>query len=153
LRYSIGLQPEVGGQFAYGTGALCTLVELGSSSDLDFWLLLAAVEYGLATRDTAFFDEQLPFYDTHNTASAWTHLKRAYEHQETLRGQHGGYLPGSNGDWSDFSTRYLSMTESSLITAQLAYVYPRLVELAERLGDTTFAATVRARVATILPEA
>ena len=152
LRYSISLQPQVGGQFAYGTGALCTLVDLGSSGDLDFWLLLAAVEYGLASRDRAFFDEQLPFYDTHQTASAWTHLKLAYEHQETLRGVHGGYLPGSNGDWSDFSTHYLGMTESTLITAQLAYVYPRLVELAERLGDGAFAATVRARVETILPE-
>jgi hypothetical protein len=37
------------------------------------------------------------------------------------------------------------MTESTLVTAQVAYVYPRLAELADRLGDTAFAAEVRRR--------
>ena len=48
----------------YGTGPLCTRFDLGTSNDLDFWLLLAAAEYGLGARDPDFFDEPLPFYDT-----------------------------------------------------------------------------------------
>ena len=145
LRYSISLQPEIGGQFPYGTGPLCSRFDLGTSDDLDFWLLLAAAEYGLGSRDTSFFDEALPFYDTRRPASVWTHLKLAYEHQESYRGPHGGYLSGTNGDWSDFSAVFLRMTESMLVTAQLAYAYPRLAELADRLGDAPFAATLRAR--------
>src|SRR5262249_46235124 len=48
LRYSISLQPQGGGQLPYGTGPLCSRFDLGISDDLDFWLLLAAAEYGLA---------------------------------------------------------------------------------------------------------
>jgi Glycosyl hydrolase 36 superfamily, catalytic domain/Glycosyltransferase family 36 len=145
LRYSIAWQPQQGGQLPYGSGPLCTPVQLGTSSDLDLWLLLAAAEYGLGSRDTAFFREQVPFFDTRAPASVWEHLKRAYEHQESLRGPHGGYLAGTNGDWSDFSTQFLQMTESMLVTAQLAYVYPYLGELADRLGDRPFAAELRRR--------
>ena len=36
------------------------------------------------------------------------------------------------------------MTESMLVTAQLAYVYPRLAELADARGDAAFAAQLRA---------
>ena len=147
LRYTISLQPQVGGQLPYGTGPLCTRVDLGTSDDLDFWLLLAAAEYGLGSRDTAFFSEPLPFFDTKETATAWEHIKLAYQHQETWRGPHGGYLAGTNGDWSDFSAIYLQMTESMLVAAQTAYAYPRLAELADRLGDDAFAVELRTRAA------
>ncbi len=145
LRYTIALQPEVGGQLPYGTGPLCARFDLGTSSDLDFWVLLAAVEYGLGSRDMAFFDTQVPFLDTKRPETLWTHLKLAYRHQESLRGPHGGYLAGSNGDWSDFSTSFLKMTETMLVAAQLAYVYPRLAELADRRGDGAFAKELRTR--------
>src|SRR5256714_4602026 len=151
LRYSIGFQPGGPGpaeQAPYGSGPLCERVDLGTSNDLDFWLLLAAGEYGLATRDTKFFDEQLPFQETKDRASAWEHLKLAYQHQESLLGPHGGYLTGaggSTGDWSDFSTEFLQMTESMLVTAQLAYAYPKLAELADMRGDHALANELRAR--------
>src|SRR5262249_13239358 len=64
-------------------------------------------------------------------------------------GPHGGYLAGTNGDWSDFSASYLQMTESMLVAAQVAYAYPRLAELADRLGDDSFAAELRARAAEV----
>jgi hypothetical protein len=144
LRYTIGVQRE-DGDLPYGTGPLCTRIDLGTSSDLDFWIFLAAVEYGLGARDTAFFDAPLPFFDTRRPASVWEHVKLAYAHQESLRGPHGGYLAGTNGDWSDFSTTFLQMSESLLVTAQLAYVYPRLAELAARRGDRAFARTLRKR--------
>jgi hypothetical protein len=145
LRYSVSWQPEQGGQLPYGSGPLCTPVQLGTSGDLDVWLLLAAAEYGLGSRDTAFFREQVPFFDTRQPASVWEHVKRSYDHQESLRGPHGGYLAGTNGDWSDFSTQFLQMTESMLVTAQLAFVYPYLAELADRLGDRPFGLELRRR--------
>ena len=52
---------------------------------------------------------------------------------------------GATGDWSDFSTQFMAMTESMLVTAQLAYVYPRLAELADARGDTAFAARAARR--------
>ena len=95
LRYSIKLQPEVPDGFVpYGTGPLCTRFDLGTSNDLDFWLLLAAAEYGLGARDPDFFDEQLPFHDTKRSESAWEHIKRAYRHQESMKGPNGGYIDG-----------------------------------------------------------
>ena len=144
LRYTIGVQGE-SGDLPYGMGPLCRRFDLGTSGDLDFWIFLAAVEYGLGARDLRFFDEPVPFYDTRRPASVWTHVKLAYAHQESLRGPNGGYLAGTNGDWSDFSTVYLQMSESLLVSAQLAYVYPRLAELADRLDDREFARTLRRR--------
>jgi Glycosyl hydrolase 36 superfamily, catalytic domain/Glycosyltransferase family 36 len=147
LRYTIGLQPQTDNRFAYGTGPLCSLFSLGTSSDLDFWLLLAAAEYGLGSRDRAFFSEPIPFYDTKQPATAWEHIKLAYRHQETLRGPHGGYAAGTNGDWSDFSAPFLQMSESTLVGVQVAYAYPKLADLADRLGDHEFALELRARAA------
>jgi hypothetical protein len=147
LRYSISLQSsdsKRANQIPYGTGGICKRIELGSSSDLDFWLLLAAGEYGLGARDPGFFDERLPFYEG-GSASAWRHLKIAYRHQEALRGPRGGYIAGEAGDWSDFSSDYLHMTETLLVPAQLAYAYPRLAEVAQLRGDRRFAATLRKR--------
>ena len=146
LRYSIGLQSRVGGGIPYGSGPLCEPYnQLGTSVDLDFWLLLAAAEYGLGSRDLPFFSEKLPFEDSARRVSAWRHLKIAFRHQESLRGPHGGYLAGSNGDWSDFSAIFLNMGESMLVADQLAYAYPRLAELARLRGDSAFARKLRER--------
>jgi len=147
LRYTIVQQPPPptnAQQNPYGTGQLCTRFDLGSSNDLDFWLLLAAGEYGLGMRDTKFFDEQLPYAVTGTKVSAWQHIKEAFAHQESLLGPHGGYVMGATGDWNDFSTEFERLTESMLVTAQLAYAYPKLAELADRRGDRDFAAQLRA---------
>ena len=136
---------QIPGDFTpYGQGPFCQGVPLlGTSGDLDLWLLLSASEYGLATRDLRAFAERLPFAGG-GSATLWRHLKVAFAHQESLLGPHGGYLTGANGDWSDFSTTFLKMNESILVTAQTAYVYPRLAELAEARGDRAFAARLRA---------
>ena len=94
-----------------------------------------------------FFSERLPFNDSEERVSVWRHLKIAFAHQESLRGPHGGYLTGGNGDWSDFSAIFLEMDESMLVAGQLAYAYPRLAQLAELRGDRAFAAKLRARAA------
>jgi hypothetical protein len=45
IQYAVNLQPPPpASQNPYGTGPLCTRVDLGTSDDLDFWLLLAAGE-------------------------------------------------------------------------------------------------------------
>jgi Glycosyl hydrolase 36 superfamily, catalytic domain/Glycosyltransferase family 36 len=150
LRYTIVQQPPPptqAQQNPYGIGQLCTRFDLGTSNDLDLWLLLAAGEYGLGMRDTTFFDEQLPYAGTGQTATAWEHIREAFAHQESLLGPHGGYTMGSTGDWNDFSTELEQMTESMLVTAQTAYVYPKLAELADLRGDTAFAGQLRAAAA------
>ncbi len=146
LRYSVVQQSLRRGDIPYGTAPLCRPFNaLGTSDDLDFWLLLAAAEYGLGTRDIAFFSERLPFADSTRRVSLWEHIKIAFRHQESLRGPHGGYLAGTNGDWSDFSAPFLHMSESMLVPAQLAYAYPRLAEVADLRGDRAFAAELRRR--------
>ena len=151
IRYSAREQPAVTGFLPYAMLDLGRRYDLGTSDDLDFWLFLAVTEYVMATRDFAFLDEVIPFYD-HGEASLWEHLKLAFFHQETLvgRGPHGGYVTGVTGDWSDFATEFLQMTESMLVTAQLAFAYPRLALVAERRGDEAFAAKLRAVAADLL---
>jgi hypothetical protein len=148
--YSIQFQPYGGAaaaQLPYGTGPLCERIDLGTSDDLDFWLLNAAAEYGLATRDLSFFHKQVHFYGSLTSATVWDHLKLAFEHMETYLGPHGDYLMGTTGDWSDFSTELEQMTESTLVLAQLTYAYPRLAQLADLYGDKVFAAQLRAAAA------
>jgi hypothetical protein len=143
LLYSAQEQPHVGGQIPYAMISLCKPLDLGTSDDLDLWFLWAASEYGLATRDLGFFNRPVAYSDG-ASATLWDHLKRAYRHQESLRLPDGNYDSGTAGDWSDFSPQFLQMTESALVTAQLAYVYPRLAELAEARGDQAFARKLRA---------
>ena len=145
LLYSAAQQPAGGGPIAYGTDSLCREnEELLPSNDMDLWLLWSAAEYGLGTRDLRVFDRRVP-YRGGGRATLWAHLKRAYAQQESLRGPNGGYRNTLTGDWSDFSGVFLGMNESTLVSAQLAYVYPRLAELADARGDRAFARTLRRR--------
>jgi hypothetical protein len=143
LLYSASEQPRRSGQFPYAMSALCRPNDaLPDANDMDLWLLWTATEYVLATRDVGILDEPVPFADG-GRASLWEHLERAFAHQESLLGPHGGYLTPGAGDWSDFSTAFLQMTESTLVSAQLAYVYPRAAQLADLRGDRAFAARLR----------
>ncbi len=147
LRYSAQEQDRASGEIPYSMGEMCRPLPQGTSNDLDLWLLWTAAEYGLASRDLSFFNEKLGWRDG-GTSTLWRHLVRAFTHQESLRGPHGGYLTtGTNGDWSDLSTDLLGMTESTLVTAQAAYIYPRLAELAAARGAKGFARKLRAAAA------
>lgn len=145
LLYSAQEQPRIGGQIPYAMSELCKPYTglAGNSDDLDLWLLLAASEYGLATRDMHLFDTQVRWSDG-GSATLWAHLKLAFHHQQSLLGPHGAYLALTLGDWSDLSTDFLGMTESTLVDAQAAYIYPRLALLADARGDHAFAAALRA---------
>jgi hypothetical protein len=74
----------------------------------------------------------------------WQHLKIAFEHTQSYLAPNGEYLTGATGDWNDFSAEFEQMTESNLITAQLAYALPRLAQLAQAMGDRSFAAELQA---------
>jgi hypothetical protein len=144
ILYSASEQPRRESQVPYAMSSLCRPNDaLANANDMDLWLLWTATEYVLATRDTGVLDAPVRFADG-GRAPLWEHLRRAFEHQESLRGPHGGYLTPGAGDWSDFSTTFLQMTESTLVSAQAAYVYPRAAELAELRGDRGFAARLRA---------
>jgi hypothetical protein len=143
LLYSAQEQPQVGGQIPYAMSELCHKFNAGNSDDLDLWLLWAAAEYGLGTRDLKVFDEPTP-YARGGSQTLWDHLKLAFRHQESLHGPHGGYVALDTGDWSDLSTTFLHMTESTLVAAQAAYIYPRAAVLADVRGDHAFAAALRA---------
>jgi Glycosyl hydrolase 36 superfamily, catalytic domain/Glycosyltransferase family 36 len=148
LRYSAQEQERASGEIPYSMGEMCQpLSNQGTSDDFDLWLLWTAAEYGLASRDLSFFNEKVS-WRSGGSSTVWKHLVRAFTHQESFRGPHGGYSTvGTNGDWSDLSTAILGMTESNLVTAQLAYVYPRLAELAELRGAKGFARKLRAAAA------
>jgi hypothetical protein len=146
ISYSAQEQPAAGGAIPYGMLGLCRRFDLGTADDLDQWLLWAAAEYALSTRDFAFMKQQSPYYQGVGSGTLWEHLKLAFRHQEEVigRGPHGEYLTGATGDWNDFSTEFNQMTESSLVTAQAAYIYPRLALVADALGDAAFAGELRA---------
>jgi hypothetical protein len=146
IEYSAQEQPAAGGAVPYGMLSLCRRFDLGTSDDMDLWLLWASGEYVLSTRDFAFLRQQVPFYGGAGSGTVWDHLKLAFFHQEHVigTGPHGEYITGATGDWNDFSTEFLQMTESDLVTAQAAYVYPRLAQIADSVGDPAFAAQLRA---------
>jgi cellobiose phosphorylase len=146
IAYSAQEQPAGTGSIPYGMLSMCRRFDLGTADDLDQWLLWAAAEYALSTRDFAFLQQQLPYYAGAGSGTLWEHLKLAFHHQEEVigRGAHGEYVTGATGDWNDFSTEFNQMTESNLVTAQAAYIYPRLALVADAIGDPTFAAELRA---------
>jgi Glycosyl hydrolase 36 superfamily, catalytic domain/Glycosyltransferase family 36 len=144
LRYSAGEQKAGSGSLPYAVGGLCARQGEDGSDDPDLWLLNAATEYVLGTRDFAFLDQQVPYADG-STGTMWEHLRLSYQHQEAVgRGPHGGYLPETAGDWMDGGPKELGLTESMLVPAQLAYVYPRLAQLADHRGEGDFASALRA---------
>ena len=51
IEYSAHEQPEVGGQIPYALISGCRRYDLGTSDDLDLWLLWGTAEYVLDTRD------------------------------------------------------------------------------------------------------
>ncbi len=143
LIYSAQFQPQSSLQLPYGSTNLCAAYDLGNSDDLDFWFMWAASTYGLATRDVGFFATPVRFYASPISSSLWQHVKLAFAHQQSLLGPHGEYQALSTGDWSDLLPTYSGMTESDLVVAQCAYLYPLLAEVADLRGDRAFAGQLR----------
>jgi hypothetical protein len=143
LVYSAQFQPQSTLQLPYGSTSLCKAYNLGESDDFDFWFMWAAATYGLVTRDVSFFDQPVHFYGSTTSVSLWEHVKLSFTHLQSLLGPHGEYQALSLGDWSDLLPTYSGMTQSDLVVAQCAYMYPELAEVADMLGDHTFATQLR----------
>jgi hypothetical protein len=146
IQYSAHEQPAGTGAIPYALISGCRRYDLGTSDDLDQWLEWGTAEYVLSTRDYSFLNTRIPYFEGAGTGTLWDHLKLAFQHQEDVirTGLHNEYLTGATGDWSDFSTEFSQMTESDLVTAQAAYIYPRLALVADHVGDSAFAAQLRA---------
>ena len=107
-----------------------------NSSDIPMWLLWAASEYVLATRDVAFLDEQVatfPLYGpTAGKESVRNLLARCYRHlvEDVGIGEHG-LMKMLEDDWND-----------ALVTAWAQRVRKECVEQGESVLNSTMAAYV-----------
>jgi len=84
------------------------------------------------------------------STSLWEHVKLAFAHQQSLLGPHGEFDALTTGDWSDLLPLFSGMTESDLVVAQCAYLYPQLAEVADLRGDHAFATELRAAAKSLL---
>jgi hypothetical protein len=147
------------GELAYATAGYGAWQPMGfDPSDSALWLLWAAAEYVFATRDFAFLDTVHDYYCEAgrggcDKAKAYDMLKQAFAYQvaHVGTGAHG-LVQLKKWDWDDLlvsnfgpydETRSVNEGESTLNTALAVVAYPMLAALAERRGDTAFAAHVR----------
>ncbi|MBC7091930.1 MAG: hypothetical protein H5T50_08520, partial [Nitrososphaeria archaeon] len=106
IRYTLKeIQPA--GEIPYAiTGCGAIMPSIFKPSDLQLWLLWAASEYILATKDTGFLNEKIRMYPTFNgiqkEETVFSLLKLAYGYlvNKIGKGRHG-LLRLSNGDWND----------------------------------------------------
>ena len=124
-------------------------------SDIPLWLLWTASEYVLATRDTAFLDEQVPTWPLYGpTAGKETVrnlLARCFRHQvsDVGVGEHG-VMRMLNDDWNDALVTFWALRavgecvekgESVLNSAMAAWVFDYYATMLASAGDTTGAAS------------
>lgn len=135
-------------------------------SDLDLWLLNAAVEYVFATRDFEFLDQEIPFYPKEQglRGTVYEHLRRSFLHlvEKVGIGKHG-LVNLKFHDWNDEMVYLVCGPNpldilltardggSTMNTGMAVEILPRFAELAEMRGDTESAAKARAWVETLLP--
>lgn len=155
--YLRAMRPD--GELSYATAGHGGWQPFGfEPSDSSLWLLWAAAEYVFATRDFAFLDETHDWYcdagrGRCGSATAWEMLKQAFVYQVDVvaTGPHG-LVRLLDSDWDDFLTSFSSdvdparteeLGESTMNTAIALVGYPMFADLAERRGETAYAASVR----------
>ena len=115
------------------SGRCAAPLDLGTSNDLDFWLLLARGRVRARhARPRLLRRAAVPWADG-ASATLWDHLKLAVRHQESLaraRTAATSSAPPATGRTSRRQFLPDDRVDRSS-TAQLAYVYPRLAELAD----------------------
>jgi len=150
LRYTL---KEVlpNGSIPYGIVGHGTIMPATSdnSSDMPLWLLWAASEYVLATRDTAFLDEEIPKWPLRGPAAgketARKLLARCYRHvvEDVGVGEHG-VMRMLNDDWNDalvmfWGQRTMKETvakgESVLNSAMAAWVFDYYAQMLGYAGE------------------
>ncbi|CAM3100217.1 GH36-type glycosyl hydrolase domain-containing protein [Rariglobus hedericola] len=121
-----------------------------NESDNEIWFVLACAEVVQLTENTAFFDEELPFWEG-ETATVWEHLRRAVRWIFTGvgLGSHG-LIRIADGDWND----YLSLVgargfgESMMNTGMACRALDQLIPFA-RARDPHFARECEERLAAL----
>ena len=137
LRYTLK-EVRKDGSIPYGIVGHGQIMPAASdnSSDIPMWLLWAASEYVLATRDVAFLDEQIttfPLYGpTAGKESVRNLLARCYRHlvEDVGTGEHG-LMKMLEDDWND-----------ALVTAWAQRVRKECVEQGESVLNSAMAAYV-----------
>ncbi|MCG8419878.1 MAG: hypothetical protein MJE77_18245 [Proteobacteria bacterium] len=158
LVYHLRAMKNTGAQ-SYATSGYGAWNSMGfHPSDSALWLLWAATEYVNATRDFGFLNERYDFWcqtrrGQCGSATAYDMFKTAFNYQVLVVGRGpNGLIRLLNSDWDDGLTRYSEAVdpvktflfgESTMNTAMALFVYPRLAEMADRMGDTIFATWVR----------
>ena len=150
LRYTLK-EVRADGSVPYGIvghGAIAP-ISMDNSSDMPLWLLWAASEYVLATRDTAFLDERI-----HGQAPVRELLARCFRHlvDDVGPGEHG-VMRMLNDDWNDALVLFwgshtmketIAKGESVLNSAMAAWVFDYYAALlAYAGGDAGQAAQIR----------
>ncbi len=130
-------------------------------SDLELWLLWAASELVLATRDLAFLDEEIPSYPVYGPKSRKVKVKEilltCYSHFVNVTGTGKHCLQRlSNGDWNDGVVHgnvppkkikdVKKQGESLLNSAMATYVLDLFAGLLSYAGDAVAARDIRVKV-------
>jgi hypothetical protein len=130
-----------------GHGAIAPMLS-DRASDLPLWLLWAASEYVLATRDTAFLKQQIPARlsaEAGKSDSAANLLRRCYEHQvrDVGVGKHGivrmlvdDWNDGLIYTWAPSDLKACIETSESVLNAAMsAWVFDKYAQMLAFSGD------------------
>ena len=152
IRYTLKeIQPD--GSIPYAiVGCGVPMPVIYRPSDQELWLLWAASEYVLATKDRTFLGERIPIYPRRSAEAGdptvLELLKRSYDHltKSIGVGEHG-LMRLSNGDWNDEvvvnhvtpaqTPEVRAQGESVLNAAMAAYVmdyYGQMLRYADEAG-------------------
>lgn len=124
-----------------GHGVVAPMLSDGAS-DLPLWLIWAASEYVLATRDTEFLNEQIPARlsaQTGKTETVANLLRRCYQHQvrDVGAGKHGivrmlvdDWNDGLIYTWAQSDMRACIATSESVLNAAMsAWVFDKYAQM------------------------
>jgi Glycosyl hydrolase 36 superfamily, catalytic domain/Glycosyltransferase family 36 len=160
VRYTLKeIQPDGSIPYAIiGSGVPAPTVR--RPSDLEMWLLWAASEYVLATRDQSFLTERIPPYPRRTAQPGDPTVKellwKSYLHcTGTIGVGEHGLMRLSDGDWNDNvveghvppeqTAEVRAHGESVLNAAMAAYVFAYYGEMLKSIGDLQAAADARAK--------
>ena len=158
IRYTLKTINEKG-EIPYGiTGSGQIMPAAFKPSDLELWLLWCCSEYILVTKDTDFFNEEVPSYPLYKRRTlvepVKNILRRCYSHFTKVSGvgQHG-LQRLSSGDWNDGAVlghvpeenheEVRRVGESVLNAAMATYVLDAYSEMLDYVGENDISENVR----------
>jgi hypothetical protein len=160
IRYTLKeIQPD--SSIPYGiVGSGVPMPVVFRPSDLEMWLLWAASEYVLATRNREFLEERIPAYPRQESAESDAKvgelLERSFQHmvRDIGVGEHA-LMRLSNGDWNDdivvghvphdLAEEVRREGESVLNAAMASYVFDHYGRMLSYIGDTASAEQARSK--------